>query len=172
MRIPNVRRALLALLFLVFGGVPLQGQSVPGPTEVDSLAWANVVQRNASPRTFTARIVSADSASIVFQHEGRFFFVPVSEVERMDISLGRPRIGVARGAGHGFVSAALLLGLLYAAGSGCEDCYFNPREIALDAAVPFTLVMTGVGALTGLLPGKERWIRVQLPVTVRPAPVR
>ena len=172
MKVRTVRHALLALLFLAIGGVPLRGQSAPPPTEVDSLVWANVVQRNASPRTFTARIVAADSASIVFQHQGRFFFVPVAEVERMDINLGRPTIGVARGAGHGFLSAALVLGLLYVAGSGCEDCYLSPREIAAEIAVPFTLVMTGVGALSGLLPGRERWVRVQPPITVRPAPVR
>jgi hypothetical protein len=165
-------RCATLLFLMIAAALPLRAQSAAIRTEVDSLTWAQVVQRDGSPRTFTARIVSADSASIVFRHQGGFFFVPVSEIERMHISLGQPRFGVRRGARQGLVSGALVIGLMFLIGDGgCEDdCYFDLRAAAVRGAVPILLVSTGIGALSGLLPGKERWIRVQPPVTVRRAP--
>lgn len=166
---PRIVVALLSLA-LLSGAVPVHAQSVSGPTAVDSLARVRVVQQSGSPRTTTGQLASADSRRIIIEHAGGRLVVPISEIRRFDVSLGR-KIGVLRGASQGFVAGTLLVGIFYLAGDGdgCEDCMITPRKLAIAGGVPFTIFMTGFGALTGMLPGWERWQRAPVPVRIRPA---
>lgn len=165
---PRFSTALLALSLAGFA-LPLEAQSGQVMTEVDSLARVRLVQQNAVPRTIIGQLVHADAERITLRHPEGQSIVPISKVRRLDVSLGSPPIGVRRGALDGFVAGVVIIGTYYVLGSTteCEDCMLDISEVTVKGAVPITVVLTGVGALTGLLPGKERWRSVPLPVKLR-----
>lgn len=169
MNVPRIQLALLSLA-LCLGAIPLHTQSVSIPTEVNSLVRVRVVQQDAKPRRITGQLAFADSQRVMIEQTEGLLVVPVSQIRRLDVSLGHPKIGVARGASHGLLASVIVLEGLYLLGDGeCEDCWVTPRDVAVAVAVPFTVVMMGVGALSGLLPGWEQWKRVSLPVRIRHA---
>lgn len=175
---------VLALLsFALVSPVPLRAQVDPAaPVEVDSLAEVDslsrvrLARRTALPRRVSGRLVSIDSQAIAVEHEGGFVVVPLSEVTRLDVSLGpRLPLGAWKGAQQGFLAGVVFTAFFYALGavvdarSDCDECYFTMRGLALVGGVPVTLLSAGIGASTADLSRKERWKRVPLPVRVRSA---
>jgi hypothetical protein len=173
---------VLALLsFALVSPMPLRAQVDPAaPVEVDSLAEVDslsrvrLARRTALPRRVSGRLVSIDSQAIAVEHEGGFVVVPLSEVTRLDVSLGpRPPLGAWKGAQQGFLAGVVFTAFFYALGavvdarSDCDECYFTMRGLALAGAVPVTVLSTGIGAATVDLSRKERWQRVPLPARVR-----
>lgn len=166
-----MHRVSVALISLWLGGVvlPLQAQDVNIPAEVDSLARVRLVRAGTVSETLVGQIVRADPEQITLRYWDGESIVPTSDIRRVDVSLGSPPIGVRRGALQGFAAGVVIVGVsaLLGSASECEDCMFDITEAAVKGAVPITVVLTGAGALTGLLPGKERWRSVPLPLKIR-----
>lgn len=64
--------------------------------------------------------------------------------------------------------SAVLLGLGAAASADCDDCFIPPVVLAAFASVPFTVTTTLGGAIIGAASPGERWVRVRVPVVLRP----
>lgn len=168
------------VLFLYHAAYPPHTvtQEVPPPTPVDSLAWVRVTLHDAAPRQLTGILIGADSVSITVRPfpGGGTVVVPLPEVASTRLSLGRrtPREGLLRGAKHGLIGglavSALLVGIgvFSDAGGSCTDCFISATAGAVIVAVPLTAVTTAGGALLGAASPGERWVRVRVPVTLRP----
>lgn len=167
----------LALLLLAAVASAARAQEAPPPpTPVDSAAYVRVQQQLAIPRRVTGALVAADAQSLtVASPEWGAVTVPLAELARLDVSMGRrtrgegARRGAVRGLVGGLAVGAVLVGFgaVTDAREGCRGCYISATAGAVILAVPLTAVTTVGGALLGAAAPGDRWIRVPTPVTLR-----
>lgn len=171
------RVAILLLLLLALRPARAATQEAATPTPVDSLATVLVQVRQwfPIPHRVQGRLVAADTGSLTVRPRGGWdpVVVPLTQVRRMEVSLGRRTRdeGLRRGAVRGFAAGAALVALLFAADlvdGGCQDCYVTPGAVARALAVPLTVTTTVGGAMGGALFPGERWVRVRPPVVLGP----
>ncbi len=159
--------ALLSLALLCLP-LPTAAQAAP-PTELDTLTRVRLIRYPLPGGRFVGRLIAADTAGVVIERGGTLQRRNWAEIRRVEISMGKSRRGVARGAGEGLATSLLLLGFYYVLPQGeCEDCLFTPRSLVRAAGLPVVLAITAVGALSGF-ERIERWKRVPLPLHVRPS---
>lgn len=141
---------------------------------LDSLTLIRVEQ-TSRPKWLTGRLLAADSQVLTLRSRDRPHVVPLSAVERVDVSVGYigPKVRMRSGARRGFVLGAAVSGALLVLGvaadltTECEDCMLPASVWALGYSVSITASTTAAGAFFGALSSGERWRRVSLPVEVR-----
>lgn len=177
-RIALMRRTLSLLAGLLLAvALPLAGQSAPFPgVELDSLARVRLVQTAVAPRVLVGRLLYADSQVVTIERRGKPVLVPLGAVRSLHRSAGRYTAGRSawRGAKTGFLVGAGISAVFITAGvvsdrDGCDDCFISATAAAVLLSVPLTALTTVGGAALGALSPRERWVRVDLPVCLRPA---
>lgn len=170
------RAAITALALCLFAAPGALGaQESPRPaTEVDSLAKVRVTQNFLKPITLVGELTAADTADIVVQHGQERLIIPVAYVRQVELATGRRSSsqGALRGAIFGFIGGATATGLFVlaskAGGSDCADCIWNPSTGVFVLGLP----LTGASMLTGAAVGAARpgdyWVRVSMPLRIRP----
>lgn len=171
-------RTLFAVLLLAFAAAaPALAQA---GVLVDSASRVRVKQ--AEGGTVVGGLVAADSATLTLDPAvggmGSILTIPVSDVRRMDVSLGArtPAQGAWRGLKRGLLTGVVLSAAIITAGviedekDECGDCFINATLAAVIVSVPLTTATSLIGTFIGATSPGERWRRVQPPVYVAPPP--
>lgn len=181
MRRPRPMTALLLALAALAAVVPAPAaaQEAAPPTPVDSLAWVRVQQRFAVPRRVTGVLFAADSQSVTVRPAAGVepVVVPLAELERMHVSLGRRSRGegALRGARYGLLGGLAVSAVLVAIGAAndaqdpCGECFISATAISGILGVALTTTTTVGGAIFGAASPGEKWVRVRTPVVLAPA---
>ena len=174
-----LRRLFPVLALSLSLAAPLAAQEeAPVLVEVDSLARVRVTQRATethSPERFTGALVAAGRDSLVIGPDrmAGTLVLPVSAVERLEVSRGRRGVGrsALRGAKYGFLGGLAVSALFFVAvavdDGDCGDCFISAEAAAAIGSVMVTSTATLVGGVVGALSPGERWVRVTVPVRIR-----
>lgn len=167
-----MKRSILMALGLLAVASPAAAQAPY--TQLDSLAHIRVVQHFLEPRTLVGELEAADSTGITVLRGSERLTVPLVYVRHIDLATRRrsTTAGALRGAVWGFLGGVSATGLFVlaskAAGSDCADCIFNPSTGVMVLGLPLTGASTITGAAVGAARPGDYWVRVSLPVTIRP----
>ncbi|HEU4560672.1 MAG TPA: hypothetical protein VFS20_22660 [Longimicrobium sp.] len=168
-----MKRSIMAVLALLVAAPSAAAQG-PAYTQLDSLSRVRVVQHFLEPRTLVGELEAADSADITVLRGTERLTVPLVYVRHIDLATRRrsPSAGALRGAVWGFLGGATATGLFVLAskarGSDCADCIFNPSTGLMVLGLPVTAASTLTGAAVGAARPGDYWVRVTLPVSIRP----
>jgi hypothetical protein len=170
----TMKRAAAAALALVLALAPRAAAQQPrGPTLVDSLAKVRVTQDFLDPRVLVGQLTQADTADLVVQRGDERLTIPLAYVRHVELATGRRTAGqgALRGAVYGFLGGATATGLLVlivkASGTNCQNCLLGPSSSAALLGLPLTGVTTLTGAAVGASRPGDYWSRIPLPLGLR-----
>lgn len=155
-------RISLAALLLLLSLAPAHAQDALPVSEGER------VRVRTPLGTFRGTVATADADSLVLRIRSRKWgdsiTVPVSELQRLDVSAGpRPRVeGALRGAGVGLLASGVLTGMAaVAAATGENMDGWEWLGVAMVGVTVTPVLTVGGGVVGAVFPGEE-WDRVRL----------